>query len=61
MNVYTMDSGTEYVLESEMSEADRLAFKEFQTLAQVPMPDGLAEGDQAHYAHDWRRFFQRRK
>lgn len=52
MKVYTMENVTEYVLESEMNETDRIAFSQHQsqTLAQLPIPNGLAEGDVAHYA-----------
>ena len=61
MKVYTMENGTEYVLESEMNETDRIAFLQHQTLAQVPIPNGLAEGDVAHYAWDWRLWCDRQR
>ncbi len=61
MKVYKMENGIEYVLESEMNEADRIAFKQHQLLAQCPVPNDLAEGDQAHYAWDWQRWYERNR
>jgi len=54
--IYTMDNGTRYVLESDMSDDDRKYFKAFQFLAACPVPDNLQQDDHAHYLHDWQRF-----
>jgi len=59
--IYQMPNGVEYVLESDMSIEVLTPFKEYQILAQCPVPETLKDGDYAHYAHDWQRWLAQRK